>query len=162
MLRKRAGTGASRPGGEAYEYAFAPVPALFRSPQAGPPGTGPVQILTLPTTLYHAILLPGSGNGASGTDFGRILIGSLKNRPSFRPDFEAFPTRIRPRFPARKHYCVTEGSWGPGILHMHIQSVRLPPPRPPPPYAERLSAPPPQTPGQQKAGVCATAPKTIV
>ncbi len=59
------------------------------------------------------------GNRSSGPDVGRTLIGKPSNRPSGRPsagrraDFEAFPSRVRPksgpeaRCPARKHYCIT-------------------------------------------------------
>ncbi len=51
-----------------------------------------------------------------------FLSGKLQHRPSGwpkagrRPDFEAFPIRIRPksgpedRSPPRKHYCVTSGN----------------------------------------------------
>ncbi len=43
-----------RPGGEAPEYAYAPIPAHFRSPPAGPHGTGPVHIFTL-HTAWHGV-----------------------------------------------------------------------------------------------------------
>ncbi len=52
-------------------------------------------------------------NRACGPDFGRILIGKTSKSAGRRADFEAFPIKIwpksgpKPRFPGRKHFCVT-------------------------------------------------------
>ncbi len=67
------------------------------------------------------LMLCSSASGPEICFPGQIAVefksGKLQNRPKAgrRADFEAFPTRTRPksgpeaRLPARKHYCVAQG-----------------------------------------------------